>query len=54
MPPGLARVAVAATGAAALVAGLVAALNGVLAGVAIAVGGAVLLAWSAFGPKSLW
>ncbi|MDX6438767.1 MAG: hypothetical protein QOF45_1350 [Gaiellaceae bacterium] len=49
MPPGLARVVTAATGAAALAAGLVAALNGVLAGIAIAVGGVVLLAWSVFG-----
>ena len=48
MPPGLARVAIAATGAAALAAGLVAALTGTLAGLAIAVGGVVLLAWSVF------
>jgi hypothetical protein len=50
MPPGFVRIAVAATGAAALAAGLVVALNGVLAGIAIALGGAVLLAWSVFGP----
>lgn len=49
MPPGLVRVVIAATGAVALAAGLVAALNGVLAAIAIAVGGAVLLAWSVFG-----
>ena len=48
MPPGLARVAVAATGAAALAAGLIATLNGTLAGIAIAVGGLALLAWSVF------
>ncbi len=39
MPPSLVRVAVAATGAAALAAGLVAGLSGVHAGIAIAVGG---------------
>lgn len=50
MPPGLVQVAVGATGAAALAAGLVAALNGVLAGIAIAVGGAVVLAWSGLRP----
>ncbi len=51
MPPGLVRVGVAATGAAALAGGIVAALNGVLAGIAIAVGGVVLLAWSVLGSK---
>ena len=48
MPPGLARVAVAATGAAALAAGLIVALDGVLTGIAIAVAGVALLAWSVF------
>ena len=48
MPPGLVRVAIAATGAAALAAGLIAALNGALAGIVIAVGGLALLAWSVF------
>jgi hypothetical protein len=49
MPPGLIRVAVAATGATALAGGAVAAVNGLLAGIAIAVGGLALLAWSVFG-----
>ena len=49
MPPGLFRVGVAATGAAALAGGVVAALNGLAAGIAIAVGGLALLAWSVFG-----
>jgi hypothetical protein len=49
MPPGLARVAVAAAGAAALAAGLIAALHGVLAGIPLAAGGALLVGWSVFG-----
>jgi len=49
MPPGLVRVVIAATGAAALAAGLIAALNGTLAGIGIAVAGLALLAWSVFG-----
>jgi len=48
MPPGLARVAIAAVGAAALAGGVVMAVNGFLAGIAIAAGGAALLAWSVF------
>ena len=48
MPPGLLRVAVAVTGAAALAAGLIAALNGTLTGIAIAAAGVALLAWSVF------
>jgi hypothetical protein len=47
MPPGLARVAVAALGALALALGLVALLNGRWAsGALIALGGAALIAWS--------
>jgi hypothetical protein len=46
MPPGLARVAVAALGALALAFGLVVLLNGRWAGALIALGGAALLAWS--------
>ena len=49
MPPGLVRVAIAVTGAAALALGLIAVLNGALAGIAIAVAGLALLAWSVFG-----
>jgi hypothetical protein len=48
MPPGLARVAVAAAGAAALAVGLIAALHGTRAGIAIAAGGLALLGWSVF------
>jgi hypothetical protein len=48
MPPGLARVAVAAVGSVAIAAGAVAALNGVLAAIAVAVAGAALVAWSVF------
>ena len=46
MPPGLARVAVAAFGALALALGLVALLNGRWAGALIALGGGALLVWS--------
>ncbi len=46
MPPGLARLAVAALGALALALGLVALLNGRWAGALIALGGAALLVWS--------
>jgi len=46
MPPGLARVAVAALGALALALGLVALLNGRWPGALIALGGAALLLWS--------
>jgi hypothetical protein len=45
-PPELLPVVVAAAGALGLAVGVLALLNGSLAGIAIAVGGAVLLAWS--------
>lgn len=51
MPPGLARVAVAALGALALAVGAVAALGGRLAGIPLALGGAVLLVWSLGGRR---
>ncbi len=46
MPPGLVPLAVAATGALALVLGAVALLNGRAAGAVLALGGAALVAWS--------
>lgn len=47
LPPGLEYVAVAAAGALALGGGLVATIDGNLWGVPLALGGAVLLSWSA-------
>ena len=46
MPPGLARVAIAAVGAAALAAGAVVVLREPAVGVLFGVGGAALLLWS--------
>ena len=51
MPPGLARVGVAALGALALAAGLVAAVNGRLAGLLLAACGGALLLWSVLGRR---
>ncbi len=50
MPPGLARVAIAALGALALALGLVAAANGRLAGLLLAACAAALLLWSVLRP----
>jgi hypothetical protein len=51
MPPGLARLAVAAIGALALAVGGVALLNGRWAGVAIVAGGLALVLWSRRVPR---
>jgi len=51
LPPGMTQLAVAAIGALALAVGLVAAANGRGAGIVLAIGGAVLLAWSVYGRR---
>jgi hypothetical protein len=48
MPPGLGPLVVAASGGLALAVGAVALLNGRVVGAVLALGGAVLIAWSVF------